>query len=122
MLFRSTLILYESAQRLVRTLEAVAAMMPGREVAVARELTKLHEECRRGSAAELATHYSDKPPKGEVVLLIGPPGEQAPGNPDALLLEALKSLKPSQAAAQVAHATGHDRKALYDRAMELKAQ
>lgn len=118
----ATLILYESAQRLVRTLEAIDASMPGREVAVARELTKLHEECRRGSAAELAGHYSDKPPKGEIVLLIGPPVEQAPGDPDALLLEALKSLKPSQAAAQVARATGHDRKALYDRAMELKAQ
>jgi len=118
----ATLILYESAQRLVRTLEAIDASMPGREVAVARELTKLHEECRRGSAAELAGHYSGKPPKGEIVLLIGPPGEQAPGDPDALLIEALKSLKPSQAAAQVARATGHDRKALYDRAMELKTQ
>lgn len=118
----ATLILYESAQRLVRTLEAIAALMPGREVAVARELTKLHEECRRGSAADLAAHYSDKPPKGEVVLLIGPPGAQAPGDPEALLKEALKTLKPSQAAAQVARATGHDRKALYVRAMELKAQ
>lgn len=116
----ATLILYESAQRLVRTLEAIAAFMPAREVAVAREVTKLHEECRRGSAAELAAHYSRNPPKGEVVLLIGPPGEQASGDPEALLVEALKTLKPSQAAAQVARATGRDRKTLYDRAMELK--
>lgn len=118
----ATLILYESAQRLVRSLEAIAALMPDREVAVARELTKLHEECRRGSAVELAAHYSLHPPKGEIVLLIGPPGAQAPGDPEALLKEALKTLKPSQAAAQVARATGHDRKALYDRAMELKTQ
>lgn len=118
----ATLVLYESAQRLVRSLEAIAALWPRREVAVARELTKLHEECRRASAAELAAHYSLHAPKGEVVLLIGPPDEQAPGDPETLLREALKSLKPSQAAAQVARATGHDRKALYDRAMELKAQ
>src|SRR3546814_5270902 len=96
----ATLVLYESAQRLVRSLEAIAALWPRREVAVARELTKLHEECRRASAAELAAHYSLHAPKGEVVLLIGPPDEQAPGDPETLLREALKSLKPSQAATQ----------------------
>ena len=81
------------------------------------------EECRPGTAAELAAHYSAHPPKGEIVLLIGPPGEAAaPGEAevDALLRAALAAAKPSQAAAQVAKATGLDRKALYARALELR--
>ena len=90
---------------------------------VAREVTKLHEECRSGSAGELAAHYEAHPPKGEIVLLVGPPAEQAvdPGHADKLLLEALRTEKPSQAAALVARATGLDRKRLYARALELKA-
>jgi 16S rRNA (cytidine1402-2'-O)-methyltransferase len=69
----------------------------------------------------LIDHYDAKPPKGEIVLLVGPPSEEGPGgDPDILLREALVTLKPSQAAAQVAKATGLDRKNLYARAMELK--
>jgi 16S rRNA (cytidine1402-2'-O)-methyltransferase len=92
-------------------------------VAVARELTKRFEECRTGTAAELAAHYAAHPPKGEIVLLVGPPGEAAApdeADVDAMLRAALQSEKPSQAAAQVARATGLDRKALYARALELK--
>jgi 16S rRNA C1402 (ribose-2'-O) methylase RsmI len=90
--------------------------------AVARELTKLYEECRTGSAGELAAHYEAHPPRGEIVLLIGPPGETEASAEDAdiLLREALGRLKPSHAAAEVAKATGLDRKALYARALELK--
>ncbi len=120
----ATLIFYESAQRLTRTLDAIAETMPGRDVAVARELTKLHEECRAGSPVELSTHYTAHPPKGEIVLMIAPPGEEKGGavDLDALLVAAMQHDKPSQAAAQVAKATGADRKALYARAMELKTQ
>jgi 16S rRNA (cytidine1402-2'-O)-methyltransferase len=120
----ATLVFYETGPRLVKSLEAIAATLPGREVAVARELTKLHEECRTGTAEELAAHYSAHPPKGEIVLLVGPPGEGAAREADAdtLLAEALVRAKPSQAAAEVAKATGLDRKALYARALELKAR
>jgi 16S rRNA (cytidine1402-2'-O)-methyltransferase len=119
---RATLVFYETGPRLVKSLEVIAHLWPEREVAVARELTKLHEECRTGTAAELAAHYAEHRPKGEIVLLVGPPGETgSSGDPDALLREALRTLKPSQAASQVAKATGLDRKALYTRAMELKA-
>lgn len=117
----ATLVFYETGPRLVKSLDAIAHAMPGREVSVARELTKLHEESRSGSATELAEHYRAFLPKGEIVLLVGPP-EDAPADAldaDALLREALADLKPSQAAAQVAKATGLDRKALYQRAMEL---
>jgi len=119
----ATLVFFETAPRLTRSLAAIGEVLPGREVAVARELTKLYEECRAGSAAELAAHYQAHPPKGEIVLLIGPPVEPSAGqfDVDALLREALETEKPSQAASQVAKATGHDRKALYARALELRA-
>ncbi len=119
---RSTIILYETAPRLVRSLAAIAEAMPGREVAVARELTKLHEECRRGSPEALIAHYEARPPKGEIVLLIGPGGADvgAAQDVDALLDEAMLEMKPSQAAAAVARATGQDRKLLYARALARK--
>ncbi|MEL7188109.1 MAG: 16S rRNA (cytidine(1402)-2'-O)-methyltransferase [Pseudomonadota bacterium] len=117
-----TLIFYETGPRLVRSLEMLATLWPLRGVAVARELTKLHEECRTGTAQELATHYSNNPPKGEIVLMVGPPvGEEADHDPEALLLEALADLSPSKAAAKVAKATGLDRQTLYARAVELKS-
>ncbi|SFF94342.1 16S rRNA (cytidine1402-2'-O)-methyltransferase [Novosphingobium sp. CF614] len=118
----ATLVFYETAPRLEAALAAIAAVLPGREVAVARELTKKFEECRSGTPGELAGHYAAHPPRGEIVLLVAPPLEEPAGDidVDALLRTALADAKPSQAAAQVARATGLDRKALYARAMELK--
>ncbi|GGD94070.1 ribosomal RNA small subunit methyltransferase I [Tsuneonella deserti] len=120
----ATLIFYETAPRLARSLAAISSSLPGREVSVARELTKLHEECRAGTPEELIEHYAAHPPKGEIVLLIGPPLERPSDAADAeaLLVEALETLKPSQAAGQVARATGLDRKKLYARALELRAE
>jgi len=119
----ATLVFYETAPRLSDSLAAIAEVLPGREVSVGRELTKRFEECRTGAPLEIAAHYAANPPKGEIVLMIAPPGEAEPASEaetDALLLEALGTMKASQAAAQVAKATGQDRKALYARAMELK--
>jgi 16S rRNA (cytidine1402-2'-O)-methyltransferase len=118
----ASLVFYETAPRLPDSLAVIAAVLPGREVAVARELTKKFEECRTGTPVDLATHYLAHPPKGEIVLVIAPPvaGEGVEHDVDALLRTALVYDKPSQAAAQVAKATGLDRKALYARAMELK--
>ncbi len=119
---KATLVFYETSPRLLDTLKVVSEVLPRREVAVARELTKLFEECRSGSPSDLIAHYSANPPKGEIVLVIAPPGEQqfSADDADALLREALQEMKPSQAAAEVARTTGLDRKALYARAMELK--
>lgn len=119
---KATLVFYETAPRLTAALAAIADVLVGREVAVARELTKLFEECRSGTPADLIAHYTAHPPKGEIVLVIAPPGEvqTSAADADALLIEALKTHKTSQAAAEVARATGLDRKALYARAMELK--
>lgn len=118
----ATLVFYETSPRLGDSLAAIDAVMPGREVAVARELTKRFEECRSGTPSELAAHYTAHPPKGEIVLLVGPPVacDRGDVDADALLLAELANSKASQAAGTVAKATGLDRKMLYARALELK--
>ncbi|MEL7689648.1 16S rRNA (cytidine(1402)-2'-O)-methyltransferase [Citromicrobium bathyomarinum] len=118
----ATLLFYESAGRLTKALAAIGVALPGRRVGVARELTKIHEECRVDTPAALIAHYEAKPPKGEIVLLVEPPEEQEASEEDVdrMLREALATDKPSQAAAKVAKATGADRKALYSRALELR--
>ena len=118
----ATLVLYETSPRLTDALAAIGEELPAREIAVARELTKRFEECRTGSAAELIAHYTAAPPKGEIALVIAPPGAgpAVEHDVDALLLAALATEKASQAAAAVSRATGLDRKVLYARALELK--
>ena len=119
----ATLILYETGPRLTRSLEVLAEIWPDRSVAVAREITKLHEECRTGSAVQLLDHYANHPAKGEIVLMIGPPVAAAMTvDPDELLRDALQHQSPSKAAGEVARQTGMDRKALYNRAIEIKGQ
>ena len=119
---RATLIFYETAPRLEASLQAIAAVLPGRDVAVARELTKKFEECRTGPPEELIAHFAKHPPKGEIVLLVAPPSDEPAGDIDidALLRAELRDSKASQAAAKVARATRLDRKTLYARALELK--
>ncbi|WP_039393763.1 16S rRNA (cytidine(1402)-2'-O)-methyltransferase [Novosphingobium sp. MBES04] len=119
---RATLIFYETAPRLDAALTAIATHLPGREVSVARELTKKFEDCRTGRPEDIAAHYAAHPPKGEIVLMIAPPSD-APDEAldvDALLRSELEVSKASQAAAKVAKATGLDRKTLYARALELR--
>jgi 16S rRNA (cytidine1402-2'-O)-methyltransferase len=119
----ATLVFYETGPRLVDSLEAMARLLPGRDIAVARELTKLHEECRTGTADEMVEHYTAHPPRGEIVLMAGPPGAAPAPDDDAIdaeLRAALAEMSTSQAAGKVAKALGLDRKTLYARAMELK--
>lgn len=119
---RATLILYESGSRLGETLEALAAQLGSREAAVARELTKLHEECVTGTLRDLADRYADASPKGEIVVMVGPPLEREAVGDDALdllLEEAMVELSPSRAAAEVAQRLGIPRKRAYARALEL---
>ena len=118
----ATLVFYETAPRLTDALATIATTLPGREVAVARELTKLYEECRSGTPEELIAHYTAQPPRGEIVLMVGPAPEVEVSMADAesLLLAELAHAKPSHAAAAVAKATGLDRKALYALALTLK--
>ena len=120
---RATLVLYESGPRLGAALAALADGLGDREAAVAREITKTFEETVTGTLSTLATRYADAPPKGEIVIIIGPPGEPEVASADDIevaLVEALKSLSPAKAAGQVARETGADRKALYARALALR--
>lgn len=120
---RATLVFYESGPRLGATLATLARLLGPREAAVAREVTKTFEECVTGLLPDLAARYADAPPKGEIVLMVGPPGEPEPASEadgEAALIEALTRLPPAKAAGEVARALGLDRKALYARAMALK--
>ena len=119
-----TLVFFESPRRLADMLADLALALGERQAAVARELTKMFENVRRGTLGELAQAYAQEgPPKGEIVVLVAPSsGEEKPAEPqaiDALLLEALKSLSVRDAAANVAARTGQKRRDLYARAIEL---
>jgi 16S rRNA (cytidine1402-2'-O)-methyltransferase len=114
----STLVAFESPRRLPATLALLAELDPSREAAVCRELTKVHEEIVRGTAAELAARYADGPPKGEVVLVVAPPASPSPDSPDPKALAALQQLvdagaHPRKAATVVASLTGTSANALY---------
>jgi 16S rRNA (cytidine1402-2'-O)-methyltransferase len=123
-----TLVAFESPRRVPASLAVLAEVDPEREVAVARELTKLHEEVVRGSASELAERYADAPPRGEVVLVVAPPaavsGDAAARPSDeavgavARLVEA--GAKPRAAAGVVAELTGGNANALYRAVAERK--
>ncbi len=118
---RASLILYESGPRLGDTLAALAEMLGDRECAVAREITKLHEECVAGSLQTLAERYSSAAPKGEIVIVVAPPAktvEATESQLDEALDEALKIHSPSRAAAEVAELLGVPRKRAYARALE----
>ncbi|MBB6252666.1 16S rRNA (cytidine(1402)-2'-O)-methyltransferase [Nitrospirillum iridis] len=122
---RATLVLFESAQRLADLLADAAQVLGGREVAVARELTKLFEEVRRGTLADLAAHYAEAgPPRGEVVVVVGPPmeGNEEAVDIDGLLRAAMRTLSVRDAAATVAEASGAPRKQIYQRALELSKE
>ena len=119
----ATLIFFKSAQRLGETLQAMTNILGARTCAVARELTKLHEEVRRGSLRELAGYYGNSAaPKGEVTLLVGPPQEAVIDSVkvDQALRAALVFMPVKAAAEMVANLTDGSRKQLYERALKLK--
>jgi len=119
---RATLIFYETGPRLADCLADIHAVLGNREVAIARELTKLHEEVRRGPAADLAEALADStPPKGEIVLVVGPPVEET-FSPEAIedrLKAALETMTVKEAAKLVAAETGGNRQELYRLALSL---
>lgn len=120
----ATLIIFESGPRLAASLAAMVETLGPRPAAVARELTKLFEEVRRGSLAELAAAYeAAEPPKGEIVVVIGPPAEDKPlpslDELDAMLKVALAVLSVRDAVDKVAEETGHKRRDVYARALAL---
>ncbi len=122
---RASLVLYESGPRLGACLIDLAFVLGNRDAAVAREITKAYEECVTGTLNSLAERYADAPPKGEIVIVVGPPGEAEAATADdldAALIEAVKTMSSAKAAGHVAKMLNGDRKALYARALELKGQ
>lgn len=125
--FSGTLIFFESSRRLARSLGDLCEILGPRPAVIARELTKRFEQLSRGPLDQLAAAVAEAgPPKGEVVILVGP-AENRDGAADdaeprarAALVDALKTLSTKDAAAQVARRIGLPRKQVYDMALALK--
>lgn len=119
----ASLIFFESPHRVAETLADMNVVLGDRQAAVARELTKLHEEVARGALAELAARYAQAPPRGEVVLVVAPPQAAQPGTADdletAIRAAMGRGLSIKDAAALVAAETGHPRRDVYALALRL---
>jgi 16S rRNA (cytidine1402-2'-O)-methyltransferase len=121
--FRGSLIFYESGPRLAATLGALGRGLGDRDAAVAREISKKFEETVIGTLPVLAARYADAPPRGEIVIVVGPPTEAetvSEEDVDDGLREALTRLSPSRAAAEVAARLGLPKRDVYARAQQLK--
>jgi 16S rRNA (cytidine1402-2'-O)-methyltransferase len=119
----ATLVFYETTPRLAGSLADMAEVLGNRTAAVARELTKLHEGVRRGRLADLAAHYRlAGPPRGEAVVIVGPPERREPDQAeiDERLRTTLSELGVREAAAKLASETGRSRGELYRRALALR--
>ena len=120
----STLVFFEGPSRLGASLADMAEILGDREAAVARELTKKFEEVRSGSLMELAAAYENDPPRGEVVVIVGPPEqvEADPADVDAMIEKAGTDRPLKEIAAEIADALGLRRREVYERALELRGK
>ena len=121
---KATLIFFESPHRIIETLHDLATALPGRHVAVTRELTKLHEEVLRGAAAEIATQLEARPSvKGEITLLVGPPaGEEEVSETELenAITHALAEMPASKAASELAKRFNLNRSDVYQRILSRR--
>ena len=121
---KATLIFFESPHRIIETLHDLATALPGRHVAVTRELTKLHEEVLRGAAAEIATQLEARPSvKGEITLLVGPPaGEEEVSDTELenAITHALAEMPASKAASELAKRFNLNRSDVYQRILSRR--
>ena len=119
-----TLVFYESGPRLAASLSDLAEILGAeRDACVARELTKLFEEMKRGTLGDLAEFYhSEGHPKGEIVVLVGPPvsAEVTQDQIDAALRDALQTQSVKAASTEIAATLGLPRREVYQRALQLK--
>lgn len=118
----ATLIFYETASRIVKTLTAAEEIFGGRDMAVAREITKMYEDCRSGTAAELIAHFEANEPKGEMVLMIAPSDEELPADIDveALLREKMAETSLKSAVKSLVETYGLNKNEVYEQALRIK--
>lgn len=118
----ATLIFYETASRIVKTLVAAGEVFGGRDMAVAREITKMYEDCRSGTAAELIAHFEANEPKGEMVLMIAPSDEELPVDIDveALLREKMAETSLKSAVKSLVETYGLNKNEVYELALRIK--
>lgn len=118
----TTLVLYETAPRLLKTLQAAGDVFGTREMAVVREITKLYEDARNGTAQELAQYYTENPAKGEIVLVIAPPCQSESAEIDVKneLSSRLQKMSLKSAVEEVTALSGLSKKEVYNQALALK--
>ena len=117
---QTTLVFYETANRLVKTLAVADEVVKKREIAVAREITKIFEECRTGTAAELMDYYMENPPKGEIVLMVAPPEEDAQTDYTEELIREIAQNSLKTAVKNIVDKYKLNKNEIYQAALELK--
>lgn len=118
----TTLVFYETANRIVKTLTAAVPVFGNRQMAVAREITKVYEECVNGTADELLNHFGTHEPKGEMVLMVAPPVQNPAAEIDLerVLKEELKQNSVKTAVKNVVELYGLNKNEVYNLALRLK--
>lgn len=118
----TTLVFYETAPRIIKSLEVMKDIFHTREIAVARELTKMYEECISGSAEQLIDYFNNRAPKGEFVIIVSPPTDNDNHEVDlvAILTEKLKSMPLKTAVKEVVVEYKQNKNEVYDLALRIK--
>lgn len=118
----STLVLYETANRIEKTLLSLGKIMPNRDISIVREISKLYEDCISGSISEVENHIKNNPIKGELVLIIAPPKENESMNIDweSLLKTELEKSPLSEAVKKISLLYKIKRNDVYEKALEIK--
>lgn len=118
----STLIFYETAPRIIKTLTAAKEIFGNREMAVAREISKVYEECLNGTAEELISHFNSAEPKGEMVFMVGPAEENVVPEIDveALLRKKLADYSLKTAVKEIVETYGLNKNDVYEQALRIK--
>ena len=118
----ATVVYYETAPRILKTLAAAQEVFGERELALAREISKVYEECLNGSAAELIAHFSEHEPKGEFVFMVSPAPEKTETDIDveAQLKQKLTQMSLKSAVKEMVETYGLNKNEIYDLAVKLK--
>ncbi len=116
----ATIVFYETSKRLIKTLETIAEILDNREIAVAREISKMYEECKNGSAQDLIKYYTDNPPKGEIVLMIASTTEKEEINYIEELRQELSQSSLKTAVKYIVEKHKLNKNDVYQTALEIK--